>query len=187
MSILVAAAVRSEVAALPPGLDVVVTGLGKTAAAIAVTRRLACMSDEELAALTVINVGTCGALRPGLRGVFEPGVVLNHEMNGDAIRQLGFDPHERLTLPHGDTDVVLATGDVFVADGQLRDRLGRSASLVDMEGYAVAAACRAFDVDVRLVKHVSDDADHNAVDWVTSVHASASDLGEWWRTNIQQA
>ena len=60
---------------------------------------------------------------------------------------------------------MLASGDVFVADPAVRDPLARRADLVDMEGYAVAYACRRFGVPVRLVKHVSDNADEVALDW----------------------
>jgi len=51
--------------------------------------------------------------------------------------------------------------------------------LVDMEGYAVAYACRAFGAPARLIKHVSDQADAAAMDWPTLVDASARALGGW--------
>ena len=50
---------------------------------------------------------------------------------------------------------------------------------MDMEGYAVAYACRQLGVAVRLVKHVSDAADESALDWPTAVEASAVELGRW--------
>ena len=181
---LVVAAVEHEIQFLPQSVPVVITGLGKTNAAMRLTQHLAALSAAELGEICVINIGTCGALRPRLRGVFEPGVVVNHEMNGDAIRALGYDPRERRLIPGGDEDVVLATGDVFVADKSLRDRLAQIASLVDMEGYAVAVVCEEFRVPFRLVKHVSDDADHTAAEWSSSVHASARDLASWWQANI---
>ena len=40
----------------------------------------------------------------------------------------------------GESEVVLATGDVFVTDPLVRDRLALAAHLVDMEGCAVAFA-----------------------------------------------
>lgn len=42
----------------------------------------------------------------------------------------------------------LVTGDRFVADPGERALLAERADLVDMEGYAVAAVCRRFDVGV---------------------------------------
>ncbi len=179
MSTLVVAATRAEAAHVPDGVEVVVSGLGKTAAAVATTRAL---TGRDLSGLTVVNLGTAGALRDGLEGLHEVGTVLNHDMNADAIRALGYDPRDRLAV--GPSEVVLASGDVFVTDPAVRDVLARQAHLVDMEGYAVAFACQAFDVPVRLVKHVSDNADASALDWPTLVDASARALGDWLRTQL---
>ena len=117
-----------------------------------------------------------------LRGLFEPGTVLNHDISADLIRALGHDPQERLEV--GGSDVVLATGDVFVSDPAVRDALAERAHLVDMEGYAVAYAAREAGVPVRLVKHVSDTADESALDWASMVEVSALALGEWLRDQV---
>jgi adenosylhomocysteine nucleosidase len=172
---LVVAATAAEAAHVPPDLPLVVTGMGKTAAAVATARALAAYDD--VSGLTVVNIGTAGALRDGLTGLHEPGVVINHDINADVVRSLGYDPEERLVV--GESDVVLATGDVFVTDPLVRDRLALTAHLVDMEGYAVAFAARSFGVPVRLVKHVSDEADESAMDWPSRVEASAVVLGRW--------
>jgi len=177
--VLVVAATAREAAHVPGSLPLVLTGLGKTAAATATARALAEAGSTEL---TVVNVGTAGALRDGVSGLHEVGTVLNHDMNADAIRALGYDPLERIVVGPGET--VLASGDVFVADPAVREVLARRAHLVDMEGYAVAYACRAFGVGVRLVKHVSDDADGDAVDWPSQVEASAGVLGGWLQDNL---
>lgn len=177
---LVVVATAAEAAHLPSSLVVVTTGLGKTAAAIATTRALAerAAAGEDLSRLEVLNVGSAGALRDGLEGLHVPGTVLNHDISADAIRALGYDPEERLDVPGGD-DTVLATGDVFVSDPVVRARLAEQAHLVDMEGYAVALAAQRFDVTVRLVKHVSDNADESAHDWADVVDHSARALAEW--------
>jgi adenosylhomocysteine nucleosidase len=173
--VLVVAATAAEAAHVPPALPLVITGLGKTAAAVATVRALAAYDD--LSGLTVVNIGTAGALVDGMTGLHEPGVVINHDINADVIRSLGYDPGERIEL--GPSDIVLASGDVFVMDPVVRDRLAQRAQLVDMEGYAVAYAAREFGVPVRLVKHVSDVADESALDWPTMVEASAVELGKW--------
>jgi len=177
---LVVAATSAEAAHVPRHLQLVVTGLGKTAAAVATTRALAGMDPERTC---VVNVGTAGALRAGLEGLHLPGVVLNHDLSAEAIRALGYDPEERLTLDGGD-GTVLASGDVFVSDPAVRDALAQRADLVDMEGYAVAFACRRMGVPVRLVKHVSDNADASAMDWPHLVDRSARVLGEWLETTL---
>jgi len=172
---LVVVATEAEAAYVPRELPVLVTGIGKTAAAAAVTRALA--SYDDLSGLVIVNIGTAGALHDHHEGLHEPGVVLNHDLNADAIRALGYDPQERLTCGPG--SMVLATGDVFVTDPLVRARLAAQADLVDMEGYAVVYAALQFGVPVRLVKHVSDNADESAMDWPSMVDRSAKALGEW--------
>lgn len=174
MTTLVVVATRAEAAHVPAGLDVVVTGLGKTAAAVATTRAIL---ERDRDGLVVVNIGSAGALRDDVEGLHEVGTVLNHDISADAIRALGYDPEEELRV--GESDIVLASGDVFVTDPAVRDELARHAHLVDMEGYAVAYACRQLDVPVRLVKHVSDNADESALDWPALVDLSARELGRW--------
>lgn len=173
-------AFRAEAKYVPEGIPVLLTGVGKTAAAVAVSRALA---ERDTADLTVLNVGTTGALRDGLTGLYLPSEVINHDLNADAIRALGLDPQESLQVEGGD-GTVLASGDVFVTDPMIRARLAERAHLVDMEAYGVVFACRQFGVPVRLVKHVSDSADETAMDWPAQVDASAKALGEWLHTEL---
>ena len=79
--------------------------------------------------------------------------------------------------------IALASGDVFVTDPVVRARLAEQAHLVDMEGYAVAWACRRHAVPVRVVKHVSDNADAAAMSWPEVVYLSARELGAWLEAN----
>jgi adenosylhomocysteine nucleosidase len=174
---LVVCATRAEAAHVPDEIPLVVTGLGKTAAAAATAEALA---TADVHGLTVVNIGTAGSLRPGLSGLFLPSTVLNHDISADAVRTLGHDPEEVLPVPGGD-GTVLATGDLFVSEPSVRDRLAERAHLVDMEGYAVVYACRRRGVPVRLAKHVSDDADERALDWPDLVENSAAALGGWLR------
>ena len=178
MTALLVAATKAEAAHLPD-LPLVICGIGKTAAASAVARALA----ETPGITRVVNVGTAGALRAGMSGLFLPGRVFNHEISADALRVLGYDPFEWLEAD-GDPDIALASGDVFVTDPAVRDRLASVAHLVDMEGYAVAWACRTYDVPLTLVKHVSDSADESAMEWLDVVDASARVLGDWVRANV---
>jgi len=176
MPLLVVAATLEEAAYVPDGVPVVVTGLGKTNAAIETTRALIAFGDTT--ELTVLNVGTAGALHDGHTGLFRPSVVINHDLSAAAIRSLGYDPQERLDLGNGD-GTVLASGDVFVTDPVFRAQLAEQADLVDMEAYGVALACKRLGVSLELVKHVSDNADEGAFDWPALVDASAKVLGAW--------
>lgn len=180
MPVLVVAATRREARYVPADMPLLVTGVGKTAAAVATCRALAAYGDP--GAVEVVNIGTAGALRAGLSGLVEPAVVVNHDVNV-ALGLLGYPP-QRIDLPAGDADVVLATGDTFVTDVAVRDRLAREAHLVDMEGYAIAYAAQAFGASVRLVKHISDNADEGALEWPALVDASARVLGAWVQTHL---
>jgi adenosylhomocysteine nucleosidase len=178
---LVVSAVAGEARYVPAGIPVVVTGVGKTAAAVAVSRALA---GRDVSDLVVLNVGTTGALRDGLSGLFLPSTVINHDVNAEAVRAIGLDPQDELPVEGGD-GTVLASGDVFVTDPAVRARLAERAQLVDMEAYGVVYACQAYGVPVRVVKHVSDSADEAALDWPALVDASAKVLGEWVSENAR--
>jgi nucleoside phosphorylase len=177
---MVVSATRGEARYVPDGLPVVITGIGKTAAAVITAQALA---GRDTSDLMVLNIGTTGALRDGLAGLYLPSEVVNHDVNADAIRALGLDPQETLQVEGGD-GTVLASGDVFVTDPVIKARLAERAHLVDMEAYGVVFACRQFGVPVRLVKHVSDSADETALDWPAMVDASAKVLGEWLQTEL---
>ena len=180
--ILVVSATDAEAAHVPPGTDVVVTGIGKVAAATATTDAL--LSRRDGGEVAVFNIGTVGALHDDLSGLFLPSTVINHDVNGDVIRALGYDPQDVLHIEEGD-GTVLASGDAFITDPETRRRLAERAQLVDMEGYAVAYACQRLGVPVRLVKHVSDGADESALDWPSVVDASARVLGEWVAEHLE--
>ncbi|MFF1816705.1 nucleosidase [Kribbella sp. NPDC058245] len=179
----VVSAVPGEARYVPEGLPVLLTGVGKTQAAVAMARWLAARDTSDL---VVLNVGTTGALRDGLSGIYLPSSVINHDLNAEAIRAIGLDPQEELPVDGGD-GTVLASGDVFVADPAVRDRLAERAHLVDMEAYGVVYACREFGVPVKVVKHVSDSADDAAFDWPAMVDASAKVLGEWLTQFVRSA
>ncbi|MCQ4119211.1 nucleosidase [Rhodococcus tibetensis] len=174
--ILVVSATKAEAVHVPPEFDVLITGIGKVSAAVAVANALADYPSSQKP--LVVNIGTAGALHEHHSGLFVPSIVLNHDISGNAIRALGHEVADRLDIPEGDGSV-LATGDVFVSDAAVRDVLAGRADLVDMEGFAVAYACARAGVRCRLVKHVSDTADDSALDWPARIDASARGLAQW--------
>lgn len=171
--LLVVVAVHQE-AALLRGVDVVLTGIGKVAAAVAVGRAIAERRPDR-----VLNVGTAGALHDGWEGVHRIGRVVEHDVDHAALgRLIGEEVSGEVVLDPS-LDVVLATGDAFVADTARRAELARRAHLVDMEGYAVARACQAAGVPVDLVKVVSDTASEGAGEaWVDRVEHTARLIAE---------
>ncbi len=172
---LVVVAVEEEAAHLGTDLPVLITGVGKVRAAIAVTRAL----SGPVRPSEIINLGTAGALRPGLTGTQKIGLILQHDFDSESIEALvGRSYGAPLRL--ADTGLVLATGDVFVSDPQRAAILAERADLVDMEGYAVAAAAFSHDVPVTACKHVSDAADGEAVtSWASTVAECSRALGFW--------
>lgn len=172
---LVVVAVRDEAQAFAHRIPTLVTGVGKVRAATATT--WAALRHQPG---VILNVGTAGALRPVSAGVVhEIGTVLQHDLDGAAVaRIVGDDPAPPLEL--NASPIVLATGDRFISSPAARERLARLAHLVDMEGYAVAAAARGLGVPVRLAKTVSDDAGADAArSWSDALHAASQLLGSW--------
>ncbi|QFG68363.1 nucleosidase [Ornithinimicrobium pratense] len=177
-STLIVVALEQEARHFTVDHPVLVTGVGKVRAAIAVSRLLASGTLPE----QIVNVGTAGGLRPGVEGTHEVCRVVQHDYAGEAVLAVtGRADGPPLDLPVSSGEgLVLATGDRFVAGGSERERVAQVADLVDMEGYAVAAAARAAGVPARLVKHVSDQADEDAGrTWSQGVDACARLLADW--------
>ena len=170
---LVVVALQSEATYLS-GYDVVLTGIGKVSAAIAVSRAIA-----ERRPSSVLNVGTAGALRDGLEGVHRIGRVVEHDVDHDFLRGLTGEPSVGEVVLDPDEETVLATGDAFVSDPALRTLLAARAHLVDMEGFAVARACAAAGIPCQLVKVVSDSASEDAAEsWKVEADRTARQIAE---------
>jgi adenosylhomocysteine nucleosidase len=165
-----------EAAHLPADIDLVITGVGMTPAAVATTRAILdrCPDPAARAGLRAVNLGSCGSLKAELSGIFEPSAVINRDVDEGVLAALGLGVPSRIELV-GDGPV-LGTGDSFVAGGAARERLLGRCELVDMEGFAVAYACRELGVPLRMVKHVSDAADESALAWKDLVDQSAREL-----------
>ena len=168
---LVVVAVRQEAAHLR-GVDVVLTGIGKVAAAVAVSAAIA-----ERRPSFVLNVGTAGALRNGFEGAHVIGRVVEHDVDHAALGALIGEEISGEVVIDPSSPVTLATGDAFVADPGLRLALAARADLVDMEGYAIARACERAGVPCRMVKVVSDTADADAgMTWQEQADRTAREI-----------
>ena len=177
--LVVVSALAEEARYVPDDVPVVVTGIGTVAAANRTALALAPLVASG-ARPWVVNLGTAGALVPGLAGVFRPGRVVLWDASAEEIRAVGeeFDDEWDVTGPVESDGSVLATGDVFVTDAAVRDGIARRANLVDMEGFAVVQVCRELDVPVTLLKAVSDEADTSALDWPTVIDHCAQQLAD---------
>lgn len=163
------------------GLPILVTGVGKLCAASSLSAVLARRRPSR-----ILNLGTAGALRPGLIGTHVVGRVVQHDFDDETIFSLtGNRFGEPIEFGPGP---VLASGDVFVSGGAARAQLAERADLVDMEGYAVARVGRNFGLDVTLVKEVSDEAGVDAGrTWQEALDACAERLGAWVRREVLAA
>ncbi|MEW9530221.1 nucleosidase [Microbispora sp. NPDC049125] len=169
-------AVKEEAQFLGTGLPMLLTGMGKVNAAVALATALARGPRPSL----IVNLGTAGALRPGWTGTHVVSTVIQHDLDTGLLRSLTGETYGAALTLDGDGGPVLATGDAFVADADARDRLAARAHLVDMEGYALATAAAQAGVPLRIVKHVSDEADEGAVrSWRESVAGCAEALARW--------
>ncbi|WP_411093480.1 nucleosidase [Streptomyces sp. 049-1] len=174
-------AVKEEAQYLDTSLPVLLTGMGKVNAA---TSLAAALAGGPLPS-EVINLGTAGALRPGLTGTHLIGKVIQHDLDSDTLRTLtgeSYGPPLAVGDHHGPT---LATGDSFINDGATRASLAIHAPLVDMEGYALATAAHQAGIPMRIVKHVSDDAGEGAArTWRETVALCARILADWAACNV---
>lgn len=169
MKDLLIVAAPQEAAYLPDDALVVLTGVGMVQAAVATTRAILEHRPDR-----VVNLGSVGSLDPALSGIQYPSAVVNRDLNADALRAAGLTPDDRIEL--GGDGPVLGTGDSFVAGGPEREALVGRFQLVDMEGFAIAHACRVLGVELLMIKHVSDSADAEALDWKQLVDISAREL-----------
>src|SRR4051794_1913526 len=129
---LLALAVKEEAQFLGTGLPILLTGMGKVNAAVALAAALARGPRPSL----IVNLGTAGALRPGWTGTHVVDTVIQHDLDTGLLRTLTGETYGEALRLDGEGGPVLATGDAFIADADARDRLAAQAHLVDMEGYA---------------------------------------------------
>lgn len=176
---LIVVAVASEAADLDEDAPVLLTGIGRLRTAMALTDCLHRYREAGGMPSAIINIGTAGALRPGLSGLHRIDRVVLHDFSHSGVAALtGRDEYPPIDLgPISSDPLTLATGDAFVEDNNTRARLATDAHLVDMEGYAVAAVAEWFGVPVQLAKIVSDSADGDAGEsWHREMPALAREL-----------
>lgn len=171
MSDLVLIAAPQEATYLPDDVHHELIGIGLVPAAVATTRLIL-----EHRPTRVVNLGSVGSLDHAVTGIVYPSAVVNRDINVDELAAAGLSLPHRIELD-GDGPV-LGSGDSFVASDAARTALMAHCSIVDMEGFAVAWACRELGVELVMVKHVSDAADEGALEWKQLVDISARALAE---------
>ncbi|MFD8421100.1 nucleosidase [Streptomyces sp. NPDC059466] len=179
---LIVAAVEQEAARLDDRFPLLVTGMGKVNAAAALALTLS--GGERPAG--IVNLGTAGALKEGLPGgVHEISRVVQHDLDTALLHRISGRVYGAPLTVGADRGPTLATGDTFVTDSAVRERLALEADLVDMEGYAVATVAQHLNIPVRLVKFVSDSADEDAhTTWPEALDHAAGILAGWVEEHI---
>lgn len=171
-----------------------VTGIGKINSSTVLSKRLGEGNVSE-----VIVLGTAGMIddRLHVETVYRVAAAVQHDFEFPTatavISDTGavelIDPHDwadrahEVTSQGGDT-AMIATGDVFVNDNQLRNSLiAQGAQLVDMESYAYAITAHSFGVPIRIFKVPSDTADDNTTheEWDTVVVRKSEALRQFAR------
>ncbi|MBN9645205.1 nucleosidase [Corynebacterium mendelii] len=187
---LVVSATQGEARHLDTDLPVVVTGVGTLAATLTLTELIVDAASRGIAPSCLINLGTAGALKEGVSGFFEVSWVYKHDFNDDVLEAIDGKPmlNDLVLATTGVLpEAVLATGDSFVADSATKNRLAQKASLVEMEGYAVAYVGYRFGIPVTLIKQTSDMADEKAVaEWADAVPGSSRSLGQALKTYLEK-
>lgn len=169
MTDLILVAAPQEAVHLPDDINWHLIGVGMVPAAVATTRLIL-----EHGPSRVVHLGSVGTLDPTISGIVRPSAVINRDINTEELRAAGLIIDDRIEL--GGDGPVLGSGDSFVAGGANRAGLLERCQLVDMEGYAIAYACRALGVELVMIKHVSDSADEEALEWKDLVDLSARAL-----------
>jgi adenosylhomocysteine nucleosidase len=179
---LVVMALRAESAGVfeAAGIPVLFCGVGKVNAAIALTRELTRYALNDVQMPLVMNFGSAGSrvLRTGaLVGCHE---FEQRDMDVSGLGfALGVTPYDeepsRLSFDPVFTHLPAAlcgSGDSFATAA-----IGLDCTVIDMEAYALAKACRREKAKFACAKYVTDGADHAAAsDWKSNVHKAAEEF-----------
>jgi len=132
----------------------ILSGIGKASAAIAATYLITKYQTE-----VMYNIGAAGSTTEDLN--LGDILHINSVIDYDRPTLIGSKP--RYLKPDILADyktAVLATQDIAVVSAVERDKVGKLASLVDMEGAGFVQACRTFKVKNYLFKIVTDTPAH---------------------------
>jgi len=154
MSDLIVLALQSEAPNLfKKYANVHAVGVGKLNAAINTMRLI-----NEYKPSRVFNFGTVGLINPSLSGLVEINQVCQRDMNAEPKSPRGITPFEESTMYISNAAAGIGyrcgTGDNFVSAED--PWLTSYCDVVDMEGYAIAFACKAAGVSWFMYKYITD-------------------------------
>ncbi|QWE17662.1 5'-methylthioadenosine nucleosidase [Polynucleobacter sp. AP-Nino-20-G2] len=167
--LLIITALESELdkSALPAGVDIVYSGVGKINAAVASIRAI-----HELQPKKIINFGTVGKINPDLHGLLEIGKVIQRDMMTAPLAPRGqtpFCPKPSQYLSMGG-EHICGTGDSFVMESDPW-LIAEGVDVVDMELFAIANVAHQSNIPWRSFKYITDDANANSgTEWAHRVN-----------------
>lgn len=160
--LLIITALESELKreALPTGVNIIYTGVGKINASIATYQAI-----HQHQPARIINFGTAGKINPQIHGLLEIGSVIQRDMNAEPLAPRGKTPFSHNPVKyHSKAGIyVCGTGDSFVNshDQWLHEQ---KVDLVDMELFAIAAVAHHHQIPWQSFKYITDDANENSGD-----------------------
>ena len=166
----------------------VVTGIGKTQAAMRLTKAILEHQPQ-----CVINLGTAGTLRHRVGDILLSREYIDRDFQQIQLPGVGFHLQNTLPLPQSIHEIylrmqqsatipmaVVSTGDNFVTDSA-----HLSEDMVDMEGYALASVCQEFGVPLFSVKYITDIIGQNSVeDWAAKLEHARAGLTQFLEQTI---
>ena len=166
--LLIITALESELKreALPSGVEIVYTGIGKINAVITSIKAINQYSPKR-----ILNFGTAGKIKPDLHGLLEIGKVIQRDMQAEPLAPRGSTPFCVRPQEYLSTgQFVCGSGDSFVtAHDPWLHSLG--IDVVDMELFAIAAVAHDHQIPWQSFKYITDDANESSgKDWQDKVH-----------------
>ena len=158
--LLIITALESELKrdALPTGVNIVYSGIGKINAALSTMQAIA-----ELQPKRIGNFGTAGKVNLQVEGLLEIARVIQRDMQTEPLAPRGRTPFcPKPYEYHASSGIyVCGTGDSFVTglDPWLHEQ---KVDVVDMELFAIAAVAHEHNIPWRSFKYITDDANENA-------------------------
>ena len=166
--LLIITALESELKreALPSGVEIVYSGMGKINAAMTCFKAIAQYSPNR-----ILNFGTAGKIKSDLHGLLEIGRVIQRDMDAEPLAPRGITPLCNRPQEYLSTgNFLCATGDSFVTahDPWLHSQ---DVDVVDMELFAIAAIAHDHQIPWQSFKYITDDANESSGnDWKEKVH-----------------
>lgn len=152
--------------ALPSGVEIVYSGIGKINATLTTAKAIQQFSPQK-----ILNFGTVGKVNPALQGLLQIGKVIQRDMIAEPLSPRGKTPFcSRPSEYHSVGKFLCGSGDSFVIghDPWLHSQ---GIDVVDMELFAIATVAHDHQIPWLSYKYITDNANEDAgKDWQEKVH-----------------